>query len=183
MNKRKIKPFYIIGSLVLFVALCGTALAYMFKVTAPINNLFAPAQVDCEVFEKTDAQMTEKNSITVKNTGNIDSYLRVRFVSYWVRITYNDKSEIVSKPSDMPAFEIADGWVSGNDNTYYYKTPVSPSQFTGELLAEGEKISLREEDGYRQVIEVFAEAIQSKPTSTVADSWKVVLDTDGNIVG
>lgn len=183
MNKHKVKILCIVGSALLLAALCGTVLAYMFRVTEPIENIFAPAYVDCEVAEATDSQMTEKSSITVKNTGNIDAYLRVRFVSYWVRVTDDGKPEIVSKPSQMPEFKIADGWIDGGDDTYYYKSPVAPDQFTGELLADGEKIPLAEQDGYRQVIEVFAEAIQSDPASSVVDSWSVTLDADGNIVG
>lgn len=183
MNKHKVKILCIIGAVLLLAALCGTVLAYMFRVTDRIENIFAPAHVDCEVQEKTDTPMTEKNSVTVKNTGNIDAYLRVRFVSYWVRVTDDGKSEIVSKPSEMPKFKIADGWIAGGDDTYYYKSPVPPSQFTNELLAEGEKILLAEQDGYRQVIEVFAEAIQSEPASSVIESWSVALDTEGNILG
>ena len=74
-------------------------------------------------------------------------------------------------------------WILGKNNTYYYKTSVSPKDFTEELLAPGAVIQLAEEDGYRQVIEVFAEAIQSKPSSYVENSWNVIVDKDGNIVG
>lgn len=140
--------------------------------------------VDCEVQEKIDSPLTKKESIIVEDTGNIDAYLRVRFVSYWVRV--NDATggkEIVSKPSEMPEFEISEKWILGKNNTYYYKTPVSPKDFTEELLAPGAVIQLAEEDSYRQVIEVFAEAIQSKPSSYVENSWNVIVDKDGNIVG
>lgn len=140
--------------------------------------------VDCEVQEKIDSPLTKKESIIVEDTVNIDAYLRVRFVSYWVRV--NDATggkEIVSKPSEMPEFEISEKWILGKNNTYYYKTSVSPKDFTEELLAPGAVIQLAEEDGYRQVIEVFAEAIQSKPSSYVENSWNVIVDKDGNIVG
>ena len=36
-------------------------------------------------------------------------------------------------------------------------------------------------DGGRQVIEVIAEAIQSVPTSVVADNWNVTVDANGVI--
>ena len=140
--------------------------------------------VDCEVQEKIDSPLTKKESIIVEDTVNIDAYLRVRFVSYWVRV--NDATggkEIVSKPSEMPEFEISEKWILGKNNTYYYKTSVSPKDFTEELLAPGAVIQLAEEDGYRQVIEVFAEAIQSKPSSYVENSWNVIVDKDGNFVG
>jgi hypothetical protein len=40
----------------------------------------------------------------------------------------------------------------------------------------------KDENGYSQVVEVFAEAIQSKPLSAVTDSWGVNVDSNGNIV-
>ena len=176
MKKQTSKALILIGAIVLLVAVCGTALAYMFRITETKNNTFTPAEVSCEVHETTDEAVTEKTSVRIKNTGNIDTYLRVRFVSYWV----NDNSQIVSKPSVMPEIQTADGWIAGKDNTYYYKAPVSPGDFTGELLSS--KIDLLEEDGYRQVIEIFAEAIQSKPAASVTESWSVTLDASGNII-
>ena len=37
------------------------------------------------------------------------------------------------------------------------------------------------ETGYRQVLEVFADAIQSEPNDAVTESWKVEI-SGGNIV-
>lgn len=178
MKKRTFNAL-ILCALALAITLCATVFAYMFKQTEVKNNRFTPAEVSCEVHEETDPGVTEKTSITVKNTSNIDAYLRVRFVSYWVRINDDGTSEIVSKPSVMPEIKINDGWLAGKNNTYYYKNPVSSNDFTEELLSE--KIVLLEEDGYQQVIEVFAEAIQSKPTDVVISSWNVTLDENGLI--
>ena len=182
MSKNAVKNLCIIGSVILLIAVCGAVFSYMFHMTDDKINQFTPAVVDCEVQEKTDLPMTEKNGIKVKNTGNIDAYLRLRFVSYWVRVNEAGDSEIVSKPSELPGFTIAEGWLAGKDNTYYFKYPVSPGQLTGDLLAAGAVIPLKEEDGYQQVIEVFSEAIQSNPVLSVEESWRVELDTDGNIV-
>ena len=176
MKKQTSNALIVIGAIALLVAVCGTVLAYMFRTTEAKDNQFTPAEVSCEVHETTDDAVTEKTSVRIENTSNIDVYLRVRFVSYWV----DDSSNIISKPSAMPKIQTADGWIAGKDNTYYYEAPVSPGDFTGELLSS--KIDLLEEDGYRQVIEIFAEAIQSKPTSSVIESWNVTLDANGNII-
>ena len=75
---------------------------------------------------------------------------------------------------------MATGWIKGTNNTYYYTKPVSPAAQTGSLLSS--PIILEEdENGYMQVIEVFAEAIQSKPYNAVINSWKVSMDANGNI--
>lgn len=157
------------------LALCGTVFAYMFRQTEAKNNQFIPAKVSCEVEEAFDG--AEKSSIKVKNTGNIDAYLRVSFVSYWV----DSSGNVVSKPSVMPSFEINGDWIkSSTEYVYYYKIPVAPNQFTMELL--NSNITLTEdENGYLQVVEVFAEAIQSKPKSAVEESWGVSIDSNGNI--
>lgn len=174
MNKHRILLVLLVASLSVLLILCGTVLAYMFRQTEYKDNEFVPANVSCKVVEAFDG--VEKTSIQVQNTGNIDAYLRVRLVSYWVDADGN----IVAKPSSMPEINMATGWIKGTNNTYYYTKPVSPAAQTGSLLSS--PIILEEdENGYMQVIEVFAEAIQSKPYNAVINSWKVSMDANGNI--
>ena len=175
MKKSRILLIILIASLVVSLILCGTVLAYMFKQTEYKNNEFIPATVSCKVVEEFDGK--QKTSIKVQNTGNIDAYLRVRFVSYWV----DSDGNVVAKPSSMPEINMAAGWLKGENNTYYYKTPVSPTNQTESLLSS--PITLEKDaDGYMQVIDVFAEAIQSTPHNAVSDSWGVVIDSNGHIV-
>ncbi len=175
MKKSRILLIILIASLVVSLILCGTVLAYMFKQTEYKNNEFIPANVSCKVVEEFDGK--QKTSIKIQNTGNIDAYLRVRFVSYWV----DSDGNVVAKPSSMPEINMAAGWLKGENNTYYYKTPVSPTNQTESLLSS--PITLQKDaDGYMQVIDVFAEAIQSKPHNAVSDSWGVVIDSNGHIV-
>ena len=174
MKKHRILPVLLIASLAISLLLCGTVLAYMFKQTEYKDNEFTPANVSCKVVEKFDG--TQKTSIQVQNTGNIYAYLRVRLVSYWVDADGN----IVAKPSAMPEINMAAGWIKGANNTYYHTKPVSPAAYTGSLLSSPINLE-KDENGYLQVIEVFAEAIQSKPYNAVINSWKVSMDANGNI--
>lgn len=186
MNKRTRTALILIGVITLLAVLCGTVLAYMFRQTQEKDNRFEPGIVSCKVHEVTDSgissELTEKSSIKIENTGNIAAYLRVRFVSYWVQTAADGSTDIAPISSEMPVFEIADGWIEGSNDTYYYTTPVSPGQLTDELLSQGTTIPLAEKDGYLQVIEVFAEAIQSQPESSVTESWPVTLDENGVII-
>ena len=175
MNKHRILLVLLVASLSVLLILCGTALAYMFRQTEYIDNEFTPANVSCSVVEEFDG--VQKASIRVQNTGNIDAYLRVRLVSYWVDADGN----IVAKPSKLPEITLASGWIKGANNTYYYRTPVAPSDLS-ETLLSAPIILEKDENGYLQVVEVFAEAIQSKPLGTVTDSWVVSVDSNGNIV-
>ena len=176
MRKREKRRLLFVTFFVVLILLCGTVAAYMFKQTEYEANQFTPAEVSCQVHEVTDAGVTQKSSITVENTGNINAYLRIRLVSYWVQVTEEGQVEIAPKASVMPVVNVAEGWIKGTDHTYYYQSPVAPDDFTGELLSS--PIVLAEEEGYLQVVEVFAEAIQSEPERAVVNSWGVSLDED-----
>lgn len=175
MKKHRILSVLLIAELVLSLLLCGTVFAYMFRRTEYKDNEFTPANVACKVVEEFNG--VRKASIQVQNTGNIDAYLRVRLVSYWV----DADGKIVAKPSAMPEINMAAGWIKGANNTYYYETPVSPTKQTTSLLSSPITLE-KDENGYMQVIEVFAEAIQSEPLSAVIGSWGVTVDSNGNIV-
>ena len=174
MSRKMLKRVILILALVL-LALCGTTFALMLRQTDSLDNRFEPAVVSCKV-EESYTHPT-KSSIKVQNTGNIDAYLRLRLVTYWV----DGDGNIVFGTATMPTFDLGEGWIAGKDNTYYYKTPVAPGEFTGELLGSTITLTENADTGRYQVIEVFADAIQSEPGKAVAESWGVTLSDDGTI--
>ena len=176
MSRKMLKRVILILALVL-LALCGTTFALMLRQTDSLDNRFTPAVVSCKVVES--YTHPTKSSIQVQNTGNIDAYLRLRLVTYWV----NGDGEIIFGSATIPDFTLGENWIAGGDNTYYYKTPVAPGNRTGELL--GNPITLIQDvgNGKYQVIEVFADAIQSEPGKAVAESWGVTLNDAGQITG
>ena len=166
-GNRKANQILFAGAILACVVTIGTALGLMFRKTAPVENQFMPAKVSCAVAEEFDAATGAKSSIAVQNTGNIPAYLRVRLVSYWVDAAGNR----VGKPSEMPAFTLAEGWRETAEGTYEYGDPVSPGESTPNLLAEGTSLVLADDgEGYTQVVEVFAEAMQSDPAEA-KESW------------
>lgn len=165
----------------------GGALAYMFKVTEEKQNEFISPVLKCDVVEVFDG--TEKSSIKVKNseTSNVDAYLRVSLITYWVKVLEDNSTEITGRP--VPELIVpydSTNWIKDSDeNIFYYKNPVSPNQLTTELLTSS--INLQRvvaDDGtiYLQTIEVFAEAIQAKGTTdsgdipAVTEAWGVTLN-------
>ena len=176
MNKKSAKRLIFVP-LILLVLLCGTVFAYMFHQTNLQENQFTPASVSCVVHEQLNGTgeytsgthgADSKTSIKVENTGNIDCYIRVRFVSYWV----NKDGQVMSKASEMPSIQVKNGWAAGSCDTYYYRSIVKPDTYTTELLAA--PITLKtSEEGYFQVLEVFAEAIQSNPADAADQSWSL----------
>lgn len=189
----KNKKLWIIVALLILVVICGETVAYMRKQSNTLNNNFVPAIVTCQVEET--YQNNEKTNIQVRNTSNVDAYLRVRLVSYWM----NSKGEILYKASPTIKFSSNDSintadWIAvdsgDNDNsyTYYYTKKVKPGDListenlTTNLLKSGSKIILETDTkGNRQVIDVIAEAIQAD-TEIVVNAWNVTIE-NGIITG
>lgn len=172
MRKRKIWTVLLFLQLGIILTLCGGVVAYMFQMAESKERELIPAEVSCEVVETFDGE--SKSSIQVKNTGNIPVYIRLRLVSYWTEADDTSSGQIVSESSEFPEVKLGQDWMEGENHTYYYKKPVSPDTLTENMLKE--PIVLQDKDGYQQVLEVFAEAIQSEPADAVGESWKINLN-------
>ena len=164
MSKRYI-AIAIICCLVL--ALCvGGAVAYMFKLSNESENGFKGPNVSCKLLESFDGE--KKSSVTVKNTSEIEVYVRVRLVTYWV----DESGNIVTSQSSPELGIVYDAnWVKGENNTYYYKSAVAPGSTSSNLLAQPYAVST--DGNKKQVVEVFAEAIQANPEKAAEESWGV----------
>lgn len=173
---RKVIVLAIAVVLLLSATVTGT-LMYLVSKTTAVTNTFEPATVTCEVEENFDGAV--KKNVTVKNTSNIDAYLRVKLVTYRV----NDKGERIGGTAAIPSFTPGEGWFE-KDGFYYYNKPVAPNKMPAANLIGNDGITLvkyTDADGGRQVIEVIAEAIQSVPTSVVKEYWNVTVDANGVI--
>lgn len=175
---RKVIVLAIAVVLLLSATVTGT-LMYLVSKTTAVTNTFEPATVTCEVQENFEGKV--KKDVTVKNTSNIDAYLRVKLVTYRV----NADGERIGGTAAIPSFTPGEGWFE-KDGFYYYNKPVAPNKTPAANLIGNDGITLvkyTDADGGRQVIEVIAEAIQSVPTSVVADNWNVTVDANGVISG
>lgn len=160
---------------VIFLCVVGGTMAYFFTRTNNIVNTFEPGHVQCKVNETFTSNV--KSSITVQNTGNTPTYMRVCLTTHWIENYTEDgvaKTRIVGRTATIPNFTLGADWVKGADGYYYYTKPVPPSttddpQATGNLL--GSSITLATDGNFAQVVEVFAEAIQSEPDEAVVDAW------------
>lgn len=175
MNKRRIHLKRVLCFLIIPILLLSVSitLAFMFKSSEEAVNVFIPAKVTCEVKEQFNG--TQKSSITIQNTGNTAAYLRLHLISYWVDADGN----IVGKESEMPAVSYNNAyWLKGEGHIYYYALPVAAGDTTSQNLLTA-PIALCE-DSYLgetvyQVVEVFAEGIQSEPPNAVQEAWGVTV--------
>ena len=190
MKNRRLPMLMI--ALVLLMTLVPLTISYMLRRSPTMVNQFDPANVSCKVEETFDKVKREKTSIAVKNTSNIDAYIRLKIITYWE----DSKGTVVARASKPINFALGADWIADPNelNMYYYALPVKPGESTGELLGtvdgKKEKIVLDvvtkdvtdQASGvtitytYYQVVEIMAEAIQSVPDKAVEDSWKVVVD-------
>ena len=165
----------VLSFLLLAAVTAGGTLAYMHMKTETMKNTFTPSHVRCEVTEAFDG--IEKKNVNVTNTGDIDAYLRVKLVTYRV----NEEGEHIGGIAEIPEFVPGDNWVL-YDGCYYYTLPVKSGEQPASALIDS--ITLQESypdtDGGRQVVEVMAEAIQSKPAQAVSEAWQVTI-SEGSV--
>lgn len=174
---RRSKIFVLIAILS-SILVCGSVVAYMFKKETTEEKVFELGEVSCEVIDIKNNTNNTITSITVQNTGNLESYIRVKVISYWVQ-NVNGENQRTPKASIIPEILLKSGWIHDGNGIYYYKVSVSPQMFTGEMLSS--PITLIEEDGQKQVVEIFAESIQALPSNAAADAWGITIDGNGNI--
>lgn len=177
-KRHSMKTGTLLFSLLLIVTLAiGGTLAWLTVNTAPVENTFTPALVDCEVSEKFSG--ITKKDVTVINTSDVDAYLRVKLVTYRIKEA-QENPEHIGGTATIPSFTPGEGWVKSGEY-YYYKYAVAPGAKPAHDLIGSDGIQLvayNDADGGVQVIEVMAEAIQaqgvdSNGTKAVVLAWGV----------
>ncbi len=170
---RKKKQCLIIAIVAILCSIIACAtIAYVFTSTQPLENTFTDAYVACEVKEDFDG--TTKSNVTIKNTGDVQSYIRAKVVVTWMS---DDKSKVTAKKpvegSDyVITYATGTNWQEGSDGYWYYKLPVDIGNETNVLI---EDCSLKDgatvPDGYYLSVEIVASSIQSLPTKVILEQW------------
>lgn len=165
-KRRSKKTGMLFLSLLLVIGMVvGGTVAWLSTKSAPITNTFLPSKVACEVTESFDGRTGVKSNVNVKNTGDIDAYIRVKLVSYRT----NDAGQHIGGTAEIN-FEPGKGWVK-HGGYYYYTLPVAPGKKPETNLTDSMMLidSYTDADGGKQAIDVMAEAIQA---NGVADDGK-----------
>lgn len=182
--RRRRQQHLIIGIVAILCSIIScVSLAYVFTHTDSVKNIFERAHVACDVLENgTDGNSqfdgVTKSNVRIKNTGNVQSYIRAAVVVTWMS---EDQSIVTSaKPVDDTDYVIiyADetgattNWEKGKDGYWYYKIPVDVDGVTENLI---ESCSLKNgvtppKDFYLSV-EIVASSIQSTPPNVVKEQW------------
>lgn len=158
----------------------GAVVAYLAEKTDPLENTFQPVSVSCEV--QGDLAAEVKSNVAVKNTGDIDAYVRAAILVTWV--SEENGNAYAAMPQENVDYTFTLGstdWAFGADGFYYYRSAVASGNSTAALIGEMTQI-LEAPTGYKLTVQVFASAIQAQPSRAVEETWGVTVSSDGLIV-
>ena len=176
------------------VLLVGGSLAYIVTKSGDVENAFTPGSVSCVVEEAMSSDGKTKSDVYVRNTGNVDAYIRAEVVVSWVKAdddTLGRKGDVLGiEPVAGTDYVIAageEGWsVEQADGFYYYTKKVSGGGFTTDLVPSCEVRKDAPADGYVLQVDVLASAIQADGTkdgkSVVEEEWGVAVAGDGTLL-
>ena len=168
----------LLATVMLFALAVGGTIAWLIDKDSPLVNTFDPSKVTCEVQEKFDGKV--KSDVNVKNTGDIDAFIRVKLVTYRT----NDAGQHIGGTAALPQFTLGANWVEYN-GYYYYTLPVAPGDNPATKLTDSMTLteSYDDADGGHQSIDVMAEAIQSVPEDDVKAAWGAgfSINADGSL--
>lgn len=161
----------------------GGTLAYLFTSTDPVVNTFEPVKQEITVTEEFDGQT--KENVKIKNTGDIDAYIRAEVVINWIdkdgnilpstpeKATYKVDWAFDDLDIDGNAVEETSNWVEYG-GYYYYTVPVTPEAFT-ENLIDLITVSYPVGSEFRLDVAVAAQSVQATPEAAVNETWKVTI--------
>lgn len=163
------------------VAVCittGGTLAYIFTKTAEKQNSFEPVFVSCSVEESFDG--STKSNVKVRNTGDINAYIRATFVVMWVSDEGNVHSSSPVEGQDYTLTLESRLWAKGSDGFYYYTAEVMPGEATDALISTLSPLT-DGPSGYSLSVHIASTAIQSNPTNVVNQVWGAGVQDDGRL--
>ena len=181
-GKRVMKTKQPVALVALLVLLCCTVagtLAYLVDSTDPVTNTFTPASVTTQVEEEFNG--TTKSDVRIKNTGNIDAYIRAAVIVNWADAQGNVSGTPV-KDSDYTIIYNESDWFQGSDGYWYYTKPVAPNDgLTDILIKSCAPAANMAPEGYDLQVTILADGIQSVPADAVQQAWGVTVDSSGQL--
>lgn len=140
--------------------------------------------VDVEIDETVNSPLTTKEDVFVKNTGNVNGYIRAAVIANWVKKD-GSGNEIVVAPLDFTDASQCDFsgfqttyWKKGTDGFYYYYKVVKPDEETDYALFESLEAGTSPADpdnAYLKVV-IVAQGLRAKNATDQTDAattWSV----------
>lgn len=173
MKTMKMKSVLLLALVaVLLLSAVGGTVAYLVAATGPVENVFTPPTYDTDIEE--EIKNNQKTSITVKNKGEVDVYVRVAIVGYFVD---DQNGNIVAQWEDSPT--ITTNWTVA-DGFYYYNKIVKPDESTDNLLAKPIAVDTTSHPGAHLVVTVVHQSIQAEGLPSGVTSAQAAFALVGN---
>lgn len=170
--KNKKAWLYVACALALILTITAGTAAYLVSQSEKVENEFVPSYVACEVQQTLDGN--SKKDINVKNTGNINAYIRATVIINYV--DENDESRVWAiAPEQDVDYTIVwgdSGWNKGADGFWYYTSSIEPEAYTEDLIVSVTDLG-KSPSGFQLSVKVLATAIQADPVSVVIETWGV----------
>lgn len=188
-RKQRRKQERRVSALALVCIICclvsGLTLAYLVTSTDALTNVFGVPNFDTGISEDFSDGLV-KNDVKIQNTGDVDAYVRVMVVVTWV----NDAGEVYPQiPVEGTDYTITwepgetdTAWVQGEDDYWYYTTPIVPGAATAVLFTDCKPVEGKAPDGYNLSVEILSQSIQAVPADAVEDAWGVTVSGDTIVV-
>ena len=178
------KPVALVAILVLLCCAVAGTVAYLVTSTGPVTNTFTPASVTTEVVEEFNG--TTKSNVRIKNTGNIDAYIRVAVVANWIDKdgnVYGGATPVAGKDYTLtPKTGENENWFQGYDGYYFCKNAIESGSETPVLIESCAKTTGAEvPEGYDLQVTILADGIQSVPADAVQQAWPAVQVSGGQL--
>lgn len=189
-GKRVMKTKQPVALVALLLLLCCTVagtVAYLVTSTDPVTNTFTPAHVSTAVDEDFDG-ITKRN-VTIKNTGDIDAYIRAAVIINWADAQGNVYGGATPEAgTDYKIDYNKSDWFQGSDGYYYCKTAVKSVKqdasgcYTPVLINSCYPVEGKAPEGYDLQVTILADGIQSVPADAVEEAWPAIqVDNNGNL--
>lgn len=161
---------------VIAVSVVGSSVAYLMAQTSPLDNSFKPVYVKCEVVDDRTG-----GNVSIKNTGDINAYIRVTFIVNWVADDGTVHSSMPKLGEDYAVTLNGSNWYVGSDGFHYYALSVAPGNTTTPIIQTVKTLKDGPE-GHKLSFHISATAIQSEPARAVESVWGVTIMSTGAIM-
>ena len=183
MHQRKIKIgtkqwALIFSAFCLLIAIVGGVYAFLSDETQALGNRFDPVVVTCAVEEQFDGNV--KRDVCVRNTGDIDAFIRAAVVINWVGADGKVLSKAPVAGTDYTVTWSEDGWVQSSDGFWYYRTAVASGNATAALIQQITPTNAQE--GYSLQVQILATAIQADPPEAVENAWGISATANALVI-
>ena len=163
-----LKKFFMICLILIIVVGSYLTIAYL-KNNSSLNNQFVVASVDNSIEEDFDGIV--KKDVSIKNTGDIDVYVRVKILPYFE----GDEGNIIGykpKINDDYTIEYSDNFVNDwfeKDGFYYYKNKLKSDTNTSTLFKQIKCSKIDTSKTF--TFDILSESIQASSASAVNEAW------------